>query len=141
MNKNRSIVAASVLSAAGVLGMGGCSNALQGGLTGAGLGSLAGMGLGSLSGHMGEGAAAGAILGGLGGAVIGDQNARASGYGSGAYVGDSVVYGPPPTTYYYGPPCYSGIVVVPGPYVHGYYGHGWGRGYYGHGYWRRGCDY
>lgn len=76
------------------LGLGGCSNAVEGGLSGAAGGALIGMGLGSLTGDMGKGAAAGALIGGLGGAIIGDQNRRAderAGYdrgGSGYYYQD-----------------------------------------------------
>lgn len=79
-----------VLALAGVLGLGGCNNAMTGGMVGAGAGALGGLAIGSLSGDAGKGAVIGAIAGGLGGAVIGDQNERrerlhGSGNHGGAY--------------------------------------------------------
>lgn len=62
------------------LGMGGCSNGVQGAMSGAAIGSLAGLGIGSITGDRSDAVTIGAILGGVGGAILGDQNARASAY-------------------------------------------------------------
>ena len=64
-------------------GLGGCSNAGEGAFSGAGMGALDGMAIGATQGHMGQGAAIGAVIGAIGGAIIGDQNARRDGTGSG----------------------------------------------------------
>lgn len=58
------------------LGLGGCSNGIEGAFSGAALGAGGGAIIGSLYGEAGTGAAIGAVSGALLGGVIGDQNQR-----------------------------------------------------------------